>query len=228
MLELLDWRLDARRRRLSKRVPEGPLRQFLKTPFPDPDQSICDTPILSVDFETTGFDQKKDQILSIGFVSIDALSIRLNSVSHDVVRVDSDLKASNVIIHKITDNEKNAGTSVEQAISNLLEHLQGRILLAHFNKTEVGFLTHTCKRIYGYAPLIPTLDTLDIAARRLNNSPSELTRENLRLFNLRKRYNLPEYTAHNALLDALSTAELFLAQVNHLPDGINTRLSQLT
>ena len=34
--------------------------------------------------------------------------------------------------------------------------------------------------------------------------------------NLRPRYNLPQYKAHNALSDALATAELFLAMADNL------------
>jgi len=37
----------------------------------------------------------------------------------------------------------------------------------------------------------------------------------LRLHALSERYNLPRYSAHNALSDALAAAELFLAQVSY-------------
>ena len=38
-----------------------------------------------------------------------------------------------------------------------------------------------------------------------------------RLGAARQRYGLPEYRAHDALTDALAAAELFLAQIGHLP-----------
>ena len=37
---------------------------------------------------------------------------------------------------------------------------------------------------------------------------------------MRKRYGLPQYKAHNALNDALATAELFLAMASEIkPEG---------
>ena len=43
---------------------------------------------------------------------------------------------------------------------------------------------------------------------------------NLRLFNLRPHFGLPQYKAHNALYDALATAELFLAMAAEMaPNG---------
>ena len=218
---------DRKRRRLLRRVPTGPLRDYLSIPLADPLTRISDTQFLAVDFETTGFDPVKDDILSIGFVKIDGLAISLRSASHDVIRVKTDLNASGVVIHKITDTEKNQGVPAEAAIRHLLENLQGRVLLAHFTRTELGFLEATCKKLYGHAPPVRSIDTLQLAARLFRQSPEKLTRHHLRLFNLRKYYKLPEYEAHNAFLDALSAAELFLAQVNRLPDGPKAVWSKL-
>ncbi|GAL25248.1 DNA polymerase III epsilon subunit [Vibrio variabilis] len=38
----------------------------------------------------------------------------------------------------------------------------------------------------------------------------------VRLSETRERYGLPEYNGHEALIDAIATAELFLAQSNRL------------
>ena len=40
-------------------------------------------------------------------------------------------------------------------------------------------------------------------------------RNGLHLGDCRTRYYLPEYAAHNALIDAVATAELFLAQMRY-------------
>jgi DNA polymerase-3 subunit epsilon len=37
----------------------------------------------------------------------------------------------------------------------------------------------------------------------------------IRLADSRTRYGLPHYAGHNALIDAIATAELFQAQVQH-------------
>ena len=52
----------------------------------------------------------------------------------------------------------------------------------------------------------------------------EIAPGDLRLFNLRERYHLPNYKAHNALSDAISTAELFLALAAESGDLAKHRL----
>jgi len=44
------------------------------------------------------------------------------------------------------------------------------------------------------------------------------------LFNLRRTYNMPAYKAHNALMDAIATAELFLAMVSKIASNKNASL----
>ena len=48
----------------------------------------------------------------------------------------------------------------------------------------------------------------------------------IRLADSRQRYGLPHYAAHNALIDAIATAELLQAQVLH-HFGPQTRVSDL-
>ena len=45
--------------------------------------------------------------------------------------------------------------------------------------------------------------------------------------NLRERYGLPRYRAHNALIDAISAAELLLAQIAHRAGKRSPRLDEL-
>jgi DNA polymerase-3 subunit epsilon len=52
---------EAQQKRMLKRAPEGPLRDFLSVPFPTLYTPFDHTPILSVDFETTGLYAIKDK-----------------------------------------------------------------------------------------------------------------------------------------------------------------------
>ena len=63
------------------------------------------------------------------------------------------------------------------------------------------------------------VDTLEIE-RRLTTTWAEHPREGaLRLWAARDRYRLPPSRAHDALLDAVACAELFLAQVSEVGGG---------
>ena len=50
---------------------------------------------------------------------------------------------------------------------------------------------------------------MELALRKRRDQP--VKQGELQLTSLRARYNLPRYTAHNALIDACATAELMLA-----------------
>jgi len=205
--------LEARRKRLLRKAPEGPLKNFLSVPFPDPKSSIEDTPILAVDFETTGLDPVRDQILSVGSIAINENEIVLSSAYHQVICVEGDLKEENVVIHQITDDAKEKGETLEQVITDLLSALTGKVMLVHFARIERNFLQRACKQLWGVAPVFPIIDTLVIAKRRLDKRGLPYEPAELRLSNLREWHELPQFYAHNALNDALATAELLMAEI---------------
>jgi DNA polymerase-3 subunit epsilon len=205
--------LEAQRKRLLKKAPEGVLKEFLSTPFPDPNQPIRQTPILAVDFETTGLDFKKDKILSIGFISMENNEILLSGAYHRVIHTQESLAEENVIIHQITDSAREQGDSLEAVIADLLNALAGKVMLVHYARIEKNFLERACKELYGLAPVFPIIDTLAVAKKRLDRQSGAYKPSELRLSNLRARHKLPAHYAHNALNDALATAELLLAEI---------------
>lgn len=205
--------LDAKRKRLLRKAPEGPLKEFLSVPFPDPETPIDETPILAVDFETTGLDPLNDQMLSVGSIDMINNEIVLASTYHQVIKTKGELKEENVIIHQITDDAKAQGDELESVVADLLKLLTGKVMLVHFARIEKNFLQRACKKIYGVAPIFPIIDTLVIAKRRLDKRGLPYQPAELRLSNLRDWHELPHHYAHNALNDALATAELLMAEV---------------
>ena len=208
--------LDARRQRMLGKAPYGPLREFLSVPFPDRDLKIDKTPILAVDFETTGLDPAKDQILSVGFISMEQNEIMLSSAYHQIIRAHGDLKEDNVVIHQITDSAKEQGALLEKVVADLLAALAGKVMLVHFAHIEKNFLERACKQLYGMAPVFPIIDTLAIAKKRLDKKGLPYLPGELRLSSLRNAHNLPLHYPHNALNDALATAELLMAEVESM------------
>jgi DNA polymerase-3 subunit epsilon len=218
--------LETQRKRLLRRAPQGPVRDYLSVPFPDENSEIHSVPLLSLDFETTGLDVRHDRILSIGHVAIEGGEILLSSATHRLVRADDSLREESVVIHRITDDVAAFGKAQDEVIADLLQALAGKVLLAHHSPIECGFLGNACKQLYGLVPVFPVIDTLNLARQWFTSRNKEIAPGDLRLFNLRERYGLPRYNAHNALSDALSTAELFLAQVEHMDSRGTLRLKR--
>ncbi|WP_339722634.1 exonuclease domain-containing protein [uncultured Paraglaciecola sp.] len=203
---------EARRKRLLKKVPKGALYDFLSVPFPSEDSFLSDLDIVSVDFETTGLNAVTDKLLSVGFVSIDKQQIKLNSCYHQIINTELRLDADNVIIHQITDQQKSQGKPLRIVVEALLQALAGKVMLVHYARIEKQFLKQACLELYGVSPPLMILDTLAMAKRKLDQRDIAYDPQNLRLAALRHTHELPSYYAHNALNDAIATAELFLAQ----------------
>lgn len=218
---------EAKRKRLLKKAPDGALKEFLSVPFPALETPMNELPILAVDFETTGLDAKTDKLLSIGFVKIEHEQIKLNSCYHQIIKANTRLEESNVIIHQITDAQKEQGQPLRIVVEQLLKALAGKVMLVHFARIERQFLQQACLELYGLAPDFPIIDTLVIAKRQLDKRDVSYDPSELRLSRLRHNYQLPDHHGHDALNDAIATAELLLAQVNNKPKADKVQLKDL-
>ncbi|EPF7753291.1 exonuclease domain-containing protein [Vibrio parahaemolyticus] len=202
-------------------------RELEKSSLPDVFNSIGNTPLpgalsdareldtLVLDFETTGFNPEVDRVISIGWVEIRNSNIRLNSARHVFINHAIDICHESVKVHHIRPETLHvSGISEQAAFTQLLDVIAGKILVAHGCIMEQRFLEQYIKMKYQNLklPLI-WLDTLKIEQYRTQLRP---TRSDWRLSSIRKELNLPTYQAHNALNDAIATAELYLAQINCL------------
>lgn len=218
------WFGGGRRRAAS--LPDGPLRRYLETEAPSGRTPIAELSLLAVDMETTGLDPRKDAILSIGWVPIEGTDIVLGGAGHVLVsgeQLGREGVGQSATIHGLTDDRLAAGVPLADAIERLLEALTGRVLVAHHAALETGFLAAACQRLWGVRPDVAAIDTMLLQQRIVAPGfDDEPRRDELRLWNARARFGLPITGAHDAVHDALSAAELYLAQVAELDLGGET------
>lgn len=196
------------------------MHDYLSISFPQTDIDWRTVEIVAIDLETTGLDPRKDHILSFGLVHLRHNTIQLGTAWHEIVQIEGQVPESSAVIHHITDDDSAAGKPLEELLPRLLLRLAGKVILVHYKNIEQNFLDAACRRIYGVPFIIPIIDTLPIALRLLELRNHTIQPGNLRLFNLRPHFGLPQYKAHNALYDALATAELFLAMAAEMsPSG---------
>ncbi|MCP5142873.1 MAG: 3'-5' exonuclease [Gammaproteobacteria bacterium] len=202
--------LEQRRLALLAATPEGPLRDFYATPFPAPDTDFRRAAYTALDFETTGLDPKRDELLSYGMIDMAGLRIDLGSACHQVLRPRGDIPEASATIHEIRHQDTEDGIDEIEALARLLARLAGRVMIVHYQKIELGFLDAACRRHFGVGFLIPTIDTLQLGHRWIEGRNLYLRPSDLRLFNLAARFGLPIHAAHNALSDATLTLQVFL------------------
>lgn len=219
--------LEAKRVRLLRQCQPGPLHDYYLHAFPDKCTRIHDVNFAVLDFETTGLDFDRDHIISIGVIGIENLGIQLNTSWHQIVKTSHEMPPDSAVIHQITDDMVAEGITLNEAMQELLLRLKGNVLIAHHASIELGFINKISQSLYNQEFIIPTIDTQLLAKRQMQRQHDVIKAGALRLFNLRKKYGLPAYRAHNALSDALATAELFLALLNDLYPKQDCRLKEL-
>lgn len=197
------------------------LQRFYAAGTVTADTPIINTPLIAMDFETTGLDAEQNDIVSIGIVPFSVHRIFCRESAHWVVNPGQNLTGGSVVIHGITHSEIDVAPDLESILESLLAAITGRIVVVHYRHIEREFLAQALLHRLGESIEFPVIDTMALEQNILHRRQSILDRllkrpvGSLRLGDCRERYGLPHYQAHHALTDALATAELFQAQIAH-------------
>lgn len=219
----------ARRRHRLTALPEA-LQALLTAPLPEKNADMRAMDILVLDFETTGFSAERDRVVSMGWVILEQGVIRLKTANRILLHTEGAIDPESVKVHHLMPEMlESKGIETDDAFRQLFRAMEGKVLLAHGAVIERAFVARYIERKYGVkdVPLL-WLDTLKIEQYIQQLSQ---TKKGWRLGDVRRRYNLPDYPAHDALMDAIATAELFLAQITRLfaaqraPAGVLYRAS---
>lgn len=182
--------------------------------------------LLSVDLEMTGLDPKSHEVISMGWVPIINGEIVVAQARNLMITPKHGVGDS-AVIHGIHDRDLANALTLEEGITELLQAMQGRVLVAHHGALDISFLQQAAQRIYGHKLPFELIDTLLIEAKRLSRQGEHFDKQQLRLYPSCERYALPHGCAHNALADALATAQLLLAQVAAIGGSDNLTLKQI-
>lgn len=215
------WQRLARRYRHQATLAwPAPLAERFATPLVSGAQPLYQQSVLALDFETSGLDPARDNIVSVGFVALRGGVVRLETARHLLVQSPPPLQDKAICLHHISPDMQRHGLLPEQALGQLWQALDSQIVLGHGTVVEQAFLGQYFQRHGLPAPALVWLDTLKIE----QSLPCPWGREQAppgywQLAQVRRRYGLPDYPAHHALVDAVACAELLLAQIDRLYRG---------
>jgi len=201
------WRMKRAFAAAARAAPKGPLADYYAAGLPD--LSVADAPMAAIDLETDGLNPKNDPILEVGYVAMRAGFIDLSSALRLRIKPKFALRREAVIVHRITDDAIASAQTEAETLAMLLPRLAGRVLVAHFAQIEAAFLDAACQRLYGAPFVAPFICTFQLETRWF---PAVRQSDELRLGRLRAAYSLPQYTAHDGLIDAIACGEVMLAQ----------------
>lgn len=208
-------------------IPKQALPLF-QHPLPHKKSRITDLTFVALDFETSGLNFAEDKILSIGSVEIKQQTVLLSTAQHYYISDNDEIiKPETAIINHIRPEILTLGLSEKNCLQQLIPYLAGKIIISHCATIEKNFL----KRALNLSSRQP-LPLLFLDTMLLTKSMSEYwgKREtfcDLRLTEIRKQKGLPAYLAHNAVADAIATAELFLVLISDIFLDKTVTLEQL-
>ena len=183
---------------------------------PDPD--LWDVPFVALDLETTGARPGEGKITEIGAVRIEGLKeVRLFSTLVNPMRP---IPAMITHITGITQEMVAGAPRIEEVIPELLEFLQGAVVVAHNAPFDVGFLNYELRRLKGRRLGEGAIDTLPLARALAPGLP------NYRLGTVADALGAPVSACHRALADARAAGHVFVTLACRLQEQGITRLNQ--
>jgi DNA polymerase-3 subunit epsilon len=204
------WRHKKRCRNLASQCSQPMLKHYLEECAGLEINDIENTSLISADLELTGLDARSNQIISIGWTLLDQGRVRMGANRHLLISADQSV-GSSAAIHELMDSEVAEGIELQSGLEALFEAASGRTWVFHHAVLDVAFLQQACMKWAGMVPPFVVLDTMQIELALRKRREVPVQQGDLQLNRLRRDYNLPRYTAHDALIDAFATAELLLA-----------------
>ncbi len=171
----------------------------------------------ALDLETGGLDPRSDAILAVGMLPIRERTIRLGEAYSTLVRPDEgeSVTPASITAHQLVWGEVRSAPPLGEVVPEIDARLRQGVLLVHHRALDLRFLQRAFRRAGVRWPRPPVVDTVELllrSSRRAHRFRPELPddRPALNLSQARRLRGLPEYQVHDALTDALATAELFL------------------
>jgi len=184
--------------------PKGPRRAIRS-------RSWREAEFASLDFETTGLDYGRDAIVSFGVVPVRGGRVVLAEAVRQLVVPEVPSSPTSMKIHRILPQDLADAPPLAVARERLRASLEGRFVLAWYADVEIAFL----KRIFGgraSAWKRRTVDVRDLTIELEGAHPDV----RWSLTSVAQRYGVPVADPHEALDDALVTAQLFLILASRL------------
>lgn len=122
-------------------------------------------------------------------------------------------KTSSIRAHHILPSETRAAPEPAGVLEEIERRLVSNVLLVHHARVDVRFLKRAFAREGKRWPSPPVVDTVRLIrkwASRERLLGGEDREPSLNLAEARAEFGLPPYPMHDALTDAIATAELFL------------------
>ncbi|MAK91159.1 MAG: DNA polymerase III subunit epsilon [Oleibacter sp.] len=188
--------------KLSGRIPSQGRWQHMAAPY-DGDE------IVVLDCETSVFDKRKGELLSVAAVRVKGKEIMLSSAIDITVKSDAVTDPNAVRVHYLRREDREQGVAVSEAIEKLLDFIGNRPICGFYIEYDRAILNRYIKRLYNFQLPNKFIEVSEIYVRRKRRLVPELHLD-LTFEGLAKDLNVPVIERHSAMGDVISTALMYI------------------
>lgn len=168
--------------------------------------------LLALDLETTGLDARAE-IIAVGDVPIVDGAVRLGEAVYALVRPGRRSAALGIEAHHLRPADVANAPRIEEVLPDLLARISAAdAIVVHHAALDVRVLRLACRATGLRWPDPPVIDTVgmveQVRRRQRHVGGPRMPRD---LTGARTNLGLPPHRTHDALADAIATAELYLA-----------------
>jgi DNA polymerase-3 subunit epsilon len=171
------------------------------------DARLDETRYVVVDVESTGLDLRKDRLIAIGAVAVEGGKVNLEDSFEIVLRQDESSDRDNILIHGIGGQAQRTGIDPQEALLAFLEYLGKAPLLAFHVAFDETMIRRAMREYLRLEFKRPWLDLAYVMPALM----PQFARRYRALDDWAGHFKIANFARHNALADALVTAQLFLA-----------------
>lgn len=191
---------------------------------------LGDTRFVVIDCELTGLNKRKDSIVSIGAVRMTGARIEISDSYYKLIKPEANLTAESVVIHEITPSEVCEQPDIRTALADFLRFCGTDVIAGFCVDIDMEFLNRETQKLFGHFMGNPVLDILpvfewmrqkDIFHKEVS-LPGRYT-----LYDLAKFFEISINGAHNAVIDAFITAQIFQRLIPVLRESGITDMGEL-
>ncbi|WP_430461953.1 3'-5' exonuclease [Thalassolituus sp. LLYu03] len=165
--------------------------------------------VVVLDCETSCFDKKKGELLSVAAVRVKGQEIRLSEALDLTVKSDVKTDPNAVRVHYLRREDREQGVAVAEAIERVLDFVGNRPICGFYIEYDRAILNRYIKQLYNFHLPNKFIEVSEIYVRKKRRHMPELQLD-LTFEGLAKDLKVPVIERHTAMGDVISTALMYI------------------
>jgi len=182
--------------------------------------------VVTLDCETTGFDTRLDDVISISAIRIAGNRILTSQAFNAYVRPEAEMRAEAIRVHQLRAVDVANARPMREVLPEFLEFLGGRPLVGYWIDFDAAMLDRYVKDLYGFALPNRRIEVSALYYERKYGDAPQGTQIDLSFAAITRDLGLRPLALHDAFNDALSAGEMYVQLADMQARGVRIARDQ--